>query len=68
MKPFRMYAIPSIWSGAARLVDLGGTFDAYNYSDSVEEADVRALRSDWTHVGHDLFRAARQVATSLGMR
>lgn len=66
MKPFRLYALPSIWSGTARLVDLGGVFDRYNYSSSNEEADQRALASDWAQVGHDLYLAARRVVKSLG--
>ncbi len=68
MKPYRLYALPSAWSGAARLLDLGGTFDAYNVSSSAEDADTRAIATDWTYVGRDLFRAARSIAASLGLR
>lgn len=66
MKPFRLYALPSFLSGAARLVDLGGTFDAYNYSASDEGSDARALASDLSQVGRDLFRSARRVIKTLG--
>lgn len=65
MKPFRLFALPSAWSGAARLIDLGGVFDRYNYSSSDAEADRRALVSDWAHIGHDLTLAVRSVAGSL---
>ena len=68
MKSFRLYALPSAWSGAARLVDFGATFDTYNYSASDEQSDARAIASDWACIGNDLFSAARQVATSLGLR
>lgn len=68
MKPFRLYALPSVWSGVARLVDLGGTFDSYNYAASDEDADARAIASDWAHVGRDLYGAARRIAISLGLR
>ena len=53
-KNFRHFAQPSYVSGAARLVDLGGVFDKYNKSDTEEQADSRALASDWAIVGHDL--------------
>jgi hypothetical protein len=48
------FARPSFWSGGARLFDLWGTFDDYNYSESAEEADSRAIYSDWRIVGQDL--------------
>lgn len=52
-----LFAMPSFCSGAARTLDLGGTFDAYNDSPSTQEADRRALASDWTTVGRDLQNA-----------
>ena len=42
-----LVAQPSFVSGAARLYDLFGTFDAYNSSKSPAEADVRAANNDW---------------------
>jgi hypothetical protein len=58
-KTFRLFAQPSVLSGAARLVDLGGVFDKYNRSQTEQQADGRALASDWSSVGDDL-RAAMQ--------
>lgn len=52
-----LFAMPSFCSGVARTVDLGGTFDAYNDSPSTEEADRRAIASDWRAVGYDLKHA-----------
>jgi hypothetical protein len=52
-----LYAEPSYLSGAARVLDLMGAFDEYNVSDSGDEADRLALRSDWLMLGCD-FRAA----------
>lgn len=49
-----LVARPSFWSGIGRLLDLWGKFDAYNTSRSPEEADMRALYSDWRNVGQDL--------------
>jgi hypothetical protein len=49
-----LFARPSFYSGLARLVDFGCTFDQYNSSRSPAEADVRALVSDWLSVGDDM--------------
>ena len=52
-----LFARPSIAGGIARSLDVGGTFDQYNYSASSEEADQAAIASDWYAVGADLYRA-----------
>jgi hypothetical protein len=48
------FRAPSFASGAARVLDLGATFDEYNSCASGNEADIRALYSDWVAVGGDL--------------
>lgn len=57
MKTGFLFAGPSIWSGAARLLDLGCTFNVYNYSPTDEEADAKAVYSDWLMVGNDIRNA-----------
>ncbi len=53
-----LYANPSFWGGMASVVDLGGTLaKEYNRSSTVNQADFRALRSDWAVTGIDLFTA-----------
>ena len=47
-----LFAQPSFLSGAARVLDLGGTFDQYNTD---PDADSVALASDWLVLGDDLF-------------
>ncbi len=49
-----LYARPSFWSGVGRALDLWGKFDDYNVSRTTEEADMRALYSDWRIVGQTL--------------
>ena len=56
-----LFARPSFWSGFARVVDLGATFDSYNISRTSEEADARALWADWRVIGQDLFAAGRAM-------
>ncbi|HXE09291.1 MAG TPA: hypothetical protein VN612_15415 [Acidobacteriaceae bacterium] len=64
-KNFRLFAQPSYVSGAARLVDLGGVFDKYNKSNSEQEADSRALASDWAAIGNDLSLALDHTSKEL---
>ena len=48
---------PSYLEGAARLFDFGGSLDTYNVSRTPQEADARALRSDFAMIGKDLRNA-----------
>jgi hypothetical protein len=52
-----LFAEPDELTGVARLWDFSGTFDAYNVSRSTDEADVKAVLSDWSIVGRDLKEA-----------
>jgi len=56
-----MVPMPSAISGIARILDLGGTYNSYNRSATPEEADCRAIYSDWAITGQDLIRAARET-------
>lgn len=47
-------ADPSLVSGAARLFDWWGLYDTYNQSRTGQEADAKAIFSDWRIVGQDL--------------
>jgi hypothetical protein len=59
-----LFAMPSMLSGAARSLDLGATFDAYNESPTPEIADARALFADWHQTGDDLVDAMDLFAES----
>ena len=54
-----LFPMPSALSGIARILDIGGNYTSYNRSASPEEADSKAIYSDWAIVGQDLTRAAR---------
>ncbi|HET7699395.1 MAG TPA: hypothetical protein VFM06_00855 [Candidatus Limnocylindria bacterium] len=58
-----LFARPSLVEGAARLTDLVGVLDEYNYSPSDEAADFYALSNDWRAVAHDL-KLAIKLATA----
>jgi hypothetical protein len=50
----RLFAEPSLAEGAARVLDLGGTLQQYNESQTAQEADADALKNDWRAVGDDI--------------
>lgn len=52
-----LFAQPSFASGAARVLDILGTFDDYNQSETPEEADGKAIAADWLMVGQDICAA-----------
>ena len=61
MRTDHLFAMPSARSGAARILDLFGVFDAYNESASNALADSRAIYSDWRIVGEELASAMTRV-------
>lgn len=56
-----LFAVPSFLRGVASALDIGGTFVEYNQSSSPQEADAKALQSDWVMVGNDLRDAIKTV-------
>jgi hypothetical protein len=65
MSRYFLFARPSFWSGMARVVDLGGTLNEYNYSISPRRADYYAIRSDWNVVGDDISEAVNKLEIEL---
>ena len=60
-----LFASPTFISGAARVLDLYGVYDAYNSSSTEYEADFKAILSDWMVVGQDILVAMKQFENSL---
>jgi hypothetical protein len=50
-----LYASPNFWSGVARLLDFGNTYDQYNHLQTGQEADSIGIFMDWEQVGQDLW-------------
>ncbi|PIU68382.1 hypothetical protein COS81_04160 [candidate division WWE3 bacterium CG06_land_8_20_14_3_00_42_16] len=50
-----LYNTPSFLKGVARVIDLFGQLDEYDYKKTEKEADAEALRRDWYIVGQDIF-------------
>lgn len=56
-----LFARPSLLSGAARLLDLGGAFDRYNRSPDGAAADRDALQRDALAAMMDCRKAFEQL-------
>ncbi|APA00939.1 hypothetical protein BIW12_09210 [Flavobacterium commune] len=48
------------WKGVGSIFSLYGDYYEFNSSRTAEEADQKALQSDWENVGEDLRTAERQ--------
>ena len=55
----QLFNYPSFLKGMSRVFDLYGNIDVYNYSDTDDNADYNALKSDWKMVGYDLKNAIK---------
>jgi len=51
---FYLFSEPSFIEGFARIIDMGGNLDTYQYSKTDEESDCLAIKNDWIQVGEDL--------------
>ena len=52
-----LFARPSFIEGVARIMDIGGTLNEYNYASDGQEADAIAIWSDWAVIGQDMYKA-----------
>ena len=60
----RLFTNPSMTEGVARVLDVLGNHDIYNEDLTPQEADRRALYSDWASVGDHLILAAEELDTN----
>jgi hypothetical protein len=56
-----LFASPSWLQGVASALDLGGTMLEYNESKTPQEADGRAIASDWAITGKDIRKAVENL-------
>ncbi len=64
------YARPSLVEGIMRIFDLGNTMNEYNGYDGSftgKEADARAILSDWTTIGQDMYYAMGRFEKEEGL-
>lgn len=60
-----LFTIPTFLKGSARIIDLFGSLDDYNYSVTETEADLTAIGGDWICVGHDITKATENYDKSI---
>jgi hypothetical protein len=60
-----LFASVSFLSGMGTALDIGATFPEYNLSQTPEEADFKAVQSDWIAVGQDINAAIGKVEDEL---
>ena len=56
-----LFAYPGLLFGFATVLDIGGTLVEYNVSRTPQEADARAIASDWAIMGKDIWTAAKTL-------
>jgi hypothetical protein len=56
-----LFAQPSFMQGMASALDLGGTLVEYNTSRTPQDADARAIASDWAITGKDIRSALEDI-------
>ena len=61
---FRLFTVPTFWEGFGRIIDLIGTMNDYNVSQTPQEADAKALRSDWEALRFDARTAFYGIISS----
>ena len=61
-----LFAQPSFLEGVARNLDLLGTLEVYNTSNTAEDADRRAQREDVIALHTDMQKAVNKVLQSNG--
>ena len=61
----RLFADPSFIEGASIVFDILGSQEIYNEDKTPEEADTKALFSDWASVGDHLTLATEEFANNV---
>ncbi len=56
-----LFVRPSFLNGMARVVDVFAELDDYNVSETPEEADARAISSDWQALSKDIEAAMKKI-------
>jgi hypothetical protein len=54
-----LFSSPSFFIGMGTVLNIGGNYYAFNCSSSEEEADRKALASDWEMIGKDFRNAMK---------
>ena len=64
----RLFANPSFIEGMGRVFNILGNQDIYNKDQTGDEADSKAIFSDWAAVGDHIILAAKEVETDVSRK
>ncbi len=56
-----LFVTPTFLTGAGTVINLAGDYYMYNRSNSGQEADLRAISSDFGVIGNDLRAAIEEI-------
>ncbi len=59
-----LFSSPKFISGMGSVLNIAGNYFPYNYSQSAEEADRKAIQSDWLMVGQDFSNVLKKTFNS----
>jgi hypothetical protein len=60
-----LFSKSSFIDGLGSILDLSGSYYDFNYSNSWQEADSKAIKNDWGMVGNDIRDAKKVFKKSL---
>ena len=58
-----LFASSSLLVGMGSIFNVPGNYFEYNYSKSDDEADTKAIESDWGMIGQDIIESASSNST-----
>jgi hypothetical protein len=53
-----LFSTPTFINGIGSIINIAGNYYIFNYSETAEEADAKAIEADWGVIGQDLLKAS----------
>ena len=63
-----LFSTPGFLQGMGTVLNVGGNYFSFNYSQSPSLADAKALGNDWRMVGQDIRLAMHQIQNQLRIK
>jgi hypothetical protein len=60
-----LFVTPSFLVGAGSVLNIAGNYFKFNYSSTDEQADAKAIESDWGVIGIDIETATNEIGKLL---
>ncbi len=56
-----LYSDPSLLKGMGSVINIWGNYYTFNYSETPEKADRKAIENDWGMVAQDFVNACKKI-------